>query len=123
MPVTERMKAAARYMREHFEYKSDGLFETWRIGKMRGDCEDFALTTLWLLCGEDKGAVKRTLLADKPIARIIRTKTRQGNYHAVLQYNGKFICNRYPTWSDWRSEYKMFKPYKGLVLRLKLMLS
>ena len=121
MPVTERMKAAARYMREHFEYKPDGLFETWRIGRMRGDCEDFALTTLWLLCGEDKDATRRTLLDGD--ARIIRTKTHQGNYHAVLQYNGKFICNRYPTWSDWRSEYEMFKPYKGLVLRLKLLLS
>lgn len=116
--ITQDMKDAAAWMRLHFLYRADGWADKWVIGRMTGDCEDHALTMLWLLHGKSKTRVVKALLTGK--ARIIRTKTKTGAGHAVLEYGGHYICNRYPTWSDWRAEYKERKPYSRAMIALKL---
>lgn len=116
--ITQDMKDAAEWMREHFTYRHDGWADKWVIGRTMGDCEDHALTTLWLLCGKSKSRTVKALLTGK--ARIIRTITKSGNGHAVLEYGGAYICNRYPRWSKWRAEYKVKQPYTRAMVALKL---
>jgi hypothetical protein len=115
--ITPAMRDAADLMRERFTYKSDGWADKWVIGRMTGDCEDWALTMLLTLTGS-KSRVVKALLTGK--ARIIRTKTPRGVGHAVLEYGGHYICNRYPTWGKWRAEYKERKPYSRAMIALKL---
>jgi hypothetical protein len=116
--ITPAMRDAADYMHKLWKYEADGRADDWDIGMTVGDCEDFALTVLWLLHGKSKTRVVKALLTGK--ARIIRTKTPRDVGHAVLEYGGHYICNRYPTWSDWRAEYKERKPYSRAMIALKL---
>ena len=116
--ITQDMKDAAAWMREHFIYRADGWADKWVIGRRDGDCEDFALTVLYRLHGNSKARVVKALLTGK--ARIIRTITKSGTGHAVLEYGGAYICNRYPTWGKWRAEYKVRQPYTRAMVALKL---
>lgn len=116
--ITPAMRNAADHMRAHFTYKADGWADHWNIGVLSGDCEDWALTMLWLLHGKSKTRVVKALLTGK--ARIIRTVTKTGNGHAVLEYGGAYICNRFPTWGKWRAEYKVKQPYTRAMVALKL---
>lgn len=114
--TTPQMREVAKRMRIEFKYKSDGKIDRWSIGKMIGDCEDFALTTLYLLLGS-KAAVRKALLSGE--AAIIRTEARPGIGHAVLFYKGFYIDNIYRGWS--RSfMYKKHDTYSKSMLLLKL---
>jgi hypothetical protein len=118
--VPKDMVAEAKWMKENFTYKPDGMADEWDIGKTVGDCDDYVLKLLQLLCGGSKSKVIKMLLKGK--ARIIYTKTKGGVGHAVLEYRGFYICSRYQTWSSWRPEYTVFKPYSRTMLALKLAL-
>ena len=121
MVATNKMLEVSAYMRKNFRYVADEPFDRWAIGRLHGDCEDHALTTLAELCGGSKTAAIKALLSGR--ARIIYTKTETGRGHAVLEYNGSYLCNRYQYWSGWRREYAasgVFKPYSRAMLVLKL---
>lgn len=111
------MRDAADYMRERFTYKADGWADKWVIGRMTGDCEDWALTMLWLLHGKSKTRVVKALLTGK--ARIHRTEARKGVGHAVLEWNGYYIDNIGKRWLD-RFPYEMQRPYSRAMVALKL---
>lgn len=115
--ITPAMEDAAAYMRKQFRYESDGPLDDWEIGLTVGDCEDFSLTILYLIFGRSrKRAVLALLNGD---ARMIYTKTPRGAGHAVLEYRGHFIDNRFPTWTkQWR--YQVRRPYSRLLIGLKL---
>ena len=114
--TTQQMRDVAKRMRLEFKYKADGKIDRWSIGKMTGDCEDFSLTTLYLLLGS-KSAVRRALLSGE--AAIIRTEARPGVGHAVLFYNGFYIDNIYRGWSR-NFMYEKHDTYSKSMLLLKL---
>ena len=95
---------AAEWMRRVFVYKSD-KGESWQImsgweadGKLRGDCEDFALTILYTIA--DGAKVKFWFYLVTFQAIIWHCKTAGGEQHVQLWFRGKWIDNIYPTWGD-----------------------
>lgn len=121
--ITSEMRAVARYMRTHFTYQRDPGFDTWSFltadGKIKGDCEDFALTVLYLLCGQSRKAARRAIMRGD--AQIIYTSLN-GRGHAVLRYNGCYIDNTQPRWAEeWRFGKRI--TYPRLVVAVKLLLS
>jgi hypothetical protein len=74
-----------------FEYVADDG-DTWHIMRdsYRGDCEDFALTALYLLEGKSLLRFWWALLSRR--AKICRV-TNGGTGHAVLRYEGQYIDN------------------------------
>lgn len=115
--ITQDMKDAAAWMRLHFVYTADGWADKWVIGRLTGDCEDFALTVLYRLHGNSKARVVKALLTGK--ARIIRTEARKGVGHAVLEYRGYYIDNIGKRWLE-RFPYEMQRPYSRAMVALKL---
>lgn len=99
-------------LRRRFVYRSD-LSDKWTIldapiGKLRGDCEDFALTALWLLCGKSKTRMHWWVLTGK--AAIWHVISADGDPHAALWVRGKgWIDNMYPHFGP-RRHRKVF-PY------------
>ena len=86
-------KAAAK-VNSTWVYKKDGLIDRWSF-KSPGDCENYALLVLKNIFGSEQGA-KDALRLKK--ARIWYAKTDKGNGHAVLEYQGMYICNRTQKW-------------------------
>jgi len=83
-----------------FQYKSDSehhdLKEKWTIlrapsGPLIGDCEDYALTALWLINGKNDAQFHHSLKTNQ--ARIWFCYTPQGEAHAALEYDNQFIDN------------------------------
>jgi len=118
-------------LNNRFQYKRDseqyGLQERWAIlrnpeGPLVGDCEDYALTALWMLKGKDDAALHQSLKTGE--AKIWFCYTPNGEAHAVLEFNGKLIDNIQKEWvslSDLKAKgYEMSRPftYKEVVLRL-----
>lgn len=89
-----------------FRWVSDGPRDTWRIlnnatGALEGDCDDFALTALWIEAG--CSWLRVFLWAFTGRAMIWRTYTAKGERHAVLRVRGKgWICNIYPAFGPLR---------------------
>ena len=81
-----------------FEYHPDGRFDTWRILKVsdpRGDCDDAAVTMLYILCGHSLWRFWYELIfAD---TKIHYCEVR-GLGHAVLYYQGGYIDNIQRRW-------------------------
>lgn len=75
----------------NFKYKIDGSFDDWEIlepnaeGEYVGDCEDLALTILYLKCDKSLKKFWKELIFGK--AKILYCKY-MGNGHAVLEYDG-----------------------------------
>ena len=95
-----------------FSYKRDKV-ESWDILRdgtsRKGDCEDFALTTLWLLA--DKSMVKFWwyLVSFQAVIWYVKA-AGSGEGHAELWFRGEWIDNIHPTWSDKAQNKKVF-PY------------
>lgn len=108
--VTKKELDIAREFGKAFEYRYDprittrswgrfvnGLVDTWSIlsmsadGKYYGDCEDFSLTTLYLL--KDKSLWKFVKAFVTGEAKMHFVITRTGGGHAVMQYKDKYIDN------------------------------
>jgi hypothetical protein len=84
---------------KQFIYKGDGAKDTWRILKpddLVGDCDDYALTALFILCGKDMNTFWEALESKK--AAICFYTLPSGAGHAVLRWDGKYIDNNYRDW-------------------------
>jgi len=88
-----------------FQYKSDTeqhkLQEKWTIlrnptGPLVGDCEDYALTALWMIQGKSDTAFLQSLKTGQ--AKIWFCYAPSGEGHAVLDYNGLMIDNIQKEW-------------------------
>ncbi|MGB0920558.1 MAG: transglutaminase-like cysteine peptidase [Alphaproteobacteria bacterium] len=110
---------------QRFDHQDDAAGDTWRYmsadhgGKMRGDCEDFALTIMNALLGV---GVPRTSLA----MAIVATKRPRYRDHAVLLINtdqGVFVAHsessevlpigHYYGWTSWARQ-----PWGGSIAEL-----
>ena len=94
-----------------FEYRSDGKVDTWRIlkpngnGTYIGDCDDFALTALYLTTGSLWRFWAALIFGS---AKVYYVVTSTGGGHAVMRYKGRYIDN----WSrDWVSRGFMERTY------------
>jgi predicted transglutaminase-like cysteine proteinase len=119
--ITKQMRDVAADMRARFEYKPDGGMDKWvflrETGKIAGDCEDWALTTLAGVTGGRTAAKKALLRGD---AEIIYTRLN-GRGHAVLRYNGHYIDNTHPHWTkSWRYGDRTTYPRPVIVIKLLL---
>ena len=78
-----------RYQYDHHRY---GLTDSWRIldKNGKGDCEDYALTVAWIF--SDRNFFK-FLKIFKSKELILHYVTVNGEGHAVLEYNGRFVDN------------------------------
>lgn len=108
-----------------FRYKRDG-FDTWRIlktdkhGLALGDCDDFAITALYLESGRSLKRMWWNLLTLQ--AAIWMVQTVEGEYHAVLWVRGKgWIDNIVPLWRE-ECGYKRLWPWPWPAIALKLLL-
>ena len=81
-----------------FVYKSDTSQHLWRIlpaDDLSGDCEDYALTALYIEAGGVLGMLYALVLGS---AKILRCTLPSGGAHAVLRYKGRCIDNGDRKW-------------------------
>jgi hypothetical protein len=117
--MTDTQKALAAEMRlalaplnKRFLYSEDKPIDTWRVmtedGEIwKGDCDDYAVTALWLLCGaSQKDFVKALVSGDAELWYVVTSK---GERHMALCWKGMWVCNIYP------------KPYPTCRFRKKLL--
>ena len=87
------------YLQKNFVYKSDDKQNSWRIldkNDLVGDCEDYALTALYILSGESMTRFFLALIFGT--AKIKYGKITNGMGHAVLKYKGKYTDNIQRKW-------------------------
>ncbi len=101
------------YLAKNFVYKRDGKLDNWQImplDKLEGDCDDYAVTALYLAC--DKSLVKFwwSILTFQAI--FWHTLSPKGNGHLVLCYKNRYIDNWQKTWVT-----KDTLTYKGYVFK------
>lgn len=107
-----------------FVYKPDSA-DRWTLldaaeGPLIGDCEDFALTALWLLCGRSWWVLWWRVITMSAV--LWNVQTRSGVSHACLWVRGRgWICNIYPNWSR-VSRHRRRLPYIAPLLLLTLIL-
>lgn len=116
-----------------FDYTADRdefrFRDVWRImdlGKLEGDCEDYALTVLWLLAGKNPARMAWWLLSRR--AKIhFHKHTERGTGHASLQYRDKHVDNITRRWNDGealkRRGYKHIMALPATFVALKLLFS
>jgi hypothetical protein len=84
-----------------FKYESDGKIDTWTIlqpnadGEYVGDCDDFALTALYLSTGSLWRFWFELIFGSAKVCYVV---TYTGGGHAVLRYKGQYIDNWSLTW-------------------------
>jgi hypothetical protein len=94
-----------------FQYQAESN-DLWRIldttkPTFKGDCDDYALTVLWLICDRSIGELKNELLSGK--AKLWFCDTPFGK-HNMLEYKGSFCDNVERKWMS-KKEYEQ-KGYK-----------
>ena len=107
-------------LRKKFEYTSDKV-DGWRIlkgdGPLRGDCDDFAITALWIEA--DQSMVKFWWMLNTCQAAIWYTKTSRGVGHNMLWVKGKgWIDNNHPYWGE--RQYRKIFPWPTPAIALKM---
>ncbi len=112
---------AVKEVNRLWEYKSDGMIDDWNF-TVHGDCEDYALSVLKRIFG-GKTEAKRALLNRE--AFIWYTTTNKGDKHAVLEYQGRFVCNRIKRWQTDKDKMLIDKwhfrfPRAFLIIKLGL---
>ena len=101
--ITDEMQDQLVDVVENFIYTTDmnqyAKREAWYIMKEKpyhGDCEDFALTILYNLCG--RSVVKLLFSIFIGRSKICYTKSPKGGGHAVLRYKGLYTDNWQDAW-------------------------
>ncbi len=109
--------------RKRFVYKSDGRFDTWRIlktpGRVEGDCDDFAVTMLWLVSDQSMFTFWKKLLTGT--ASFWYCVTAGGENHVTLKVNDQYIDNIYPAFSS-LPKHKMLSKASLLQIAVKMLL-
>lgn len=120
------MTSPLQKLNKRFRYKLDkdqyGRREHWTImtnesGPLVGDCEDYSLTLLWYLEGKSFRDFWKALLSGKAEMWFCKVN---GNGHAVLKYEGRWIDNGKKRWVDGFPEYDMKWKYPTLLIIWKL---
>lgn len=106
---------ANRRVAERFKYAKDSdqynFKEVWRVidtdnPVWEGDCEDYALTVLWLI--SDRSIIKFLFnILINPKFSIWHVTTERGVGHAILKYEDMYVDNIQRKWFA-----KTDKPYK-----------
>lgn len=113
-------------LNSRFQYKYDkdqyGRKEHWTImqqdsGPLIGDCEDYSLTLLWYLEGKSMKNFWKALLSGRAEMWFCKVN---GEGHAVLKYNGKWIDNGVRQWVDGFPNYDMKYRYMIPLILWKL---
>ena len=103
------MKEDLKYLANNFMYKPDGKLDSWRILPMNdlvGDCDDYAVTALYLYCG--KSIIKFWFMLITFQAILWFTKSPAGGGHLVLWVRGNgYIDNWDRRWVS-RKELKVW---------------
>ena len=108
---------------KRFKYKTEAS-DSWTVmsnktGPLVGDCDDFALTALWLLCGQSWLRVFWSVLTLQAIMWNVRTMS--GTPHIVLWVKGRgWICNIYPKFGEFRHRKRF--PYLLPIFAVALLL-
>lgn len=114
-----------------FEYQSEtatnggkkSRIEKWRIlksdGVIRGDCEDYSLTLIWLSEGKSMRKFWWAIWTCK--YRLWHCHSPRGVDHAIMYHDGKWIDNIQKTWTagkprtkGYRLWFPMIPPFVGL---------
>jgi hypothetical protein len=118
---------ALRELRNRHVYVRDGEMDSWRImrgdGKLRGDCEDFSLTLVWMMC--DKSMIKFWLAIIFMRYRIWYCKSPSGVGHAIVCHRGHWTDNIQRVWVADKPEargYKLVMPFLAPMLVLKMLM-
>lgn len=88
---------------KRFDYTSDKKIDSFRImsnptGPLKGDCDDFAVTALWIAEGKSMWKFWRAIFCGR--AEIWRVKGSSWVSHAVLYHREYgWIDNQNPMWS------------------------
>lgn len=124
--------AALEVMNREFEYTTDkesyGFADVWRImkpGQMKGDCEDFAMTLLWLMAGMSKRRMIWWLITRKARIHFLRN-LNTGSGHVELEFEGAFVDNIVKEWNDGSkllSRYRRVRPLPATFIILKMLVS
>lgn len=113
--------ASINQLQEKFVYTADRK-DMWNLlgtGHWNGDCEDFALTALWLTA--DKSWLRVWWWVITMQAMLWKAKTAKGP-HVMLWVRGKgWIDNWYPEWGPQAQHKKVF-PYIAPLLAITLFL-
>lgn len=102
----------------NFIYKSDGIFDTWRVMKddpKEGDCDDYAVTTIY----ENEGKVLMPLLLGK--YEVYLVKLPNGGKHLVLRHGDLYIDNITKKWGE-RPDYDFIMKFSAPIIIVKLLL-
>lgn len=106
------MNKDLEYLGQNFEYVSDGKLDNWRIMPMdnlKGDCDDFAVTALYLAC--DRSLVKFWFMILTFQALLWHMRSPAGGGHLVLWLRGHgYIDNWDCQWVT--KEYLLEQGYK-----------
>lgn len=116
-------------LRRRFLYTKDGI-DSWRIlknptGPLQGDCDDFAVTALWIAEGKSMLRFWWALWTGRATIWRVQGRTTQPS-HAVLEHKVYgWIDNQNPTWGPNRDVLVrrryfpecVVKMLKGLVLK------
>lgn len=116
---------AAVEMRSTFKYQGERV-ENWRIlkttdlsGKRVGDCEDFSLSTLWLIAGGSFVKFWWYLVTFQAVIWYVKS-AGNGVGHAELWFRGEWIDNIGPEWTKDSKHHKRF-PYLWPLVIVKLL--
>lgn len=111
-------------LRNRFVWTKDKL-EGWRVlssltGPLKGDCDDFAMTALWIMAGKSWLRVWWLILTCQ--AAVWYCHSERGNGHAVLWLRGHgWIDNIYPHWATTTRHTRRF-PWPAPIVVVKLLL-
>jgi|TARA_R110002110_G_scaffold42549_14_gene133418 hypothetical protein len=117
--ITDTMQKALTDVVESFTYMSDpeqfGQAEAWYIMKEKpytGDCEDFALTTLYNICNRKVVLMLASIFVGR--SKICFTKSPSEGGHAVLRHRGMYTDNWQKEWltkQDYLDKGYTFHPF------------
>ena len=90
-------------LNRRFVYTRDKTpLDSWNVlwapgnGRLRGDCDDYAMSALHIACGGSEGMMVRWILGDK--AQFWRTTTKRGDAHVMLCVESRWIDNITKDW-------------------------
>jgi hypothetical protein len=75
----ELVKSSVAGLRARYDYAADGALQSWRFmrpdanGQYSGDCEDFVLTALEMICGGKWAALRAIATGAARIVRVTHT--------------------------------------------------
>lgn len=122
----EHLNETWKYLYDDDQYGSD----TWAIMKeppYEGDCEDYALTLLWLMSG--KSMVNFWINVITMQAQLRRVRMKRGGFHVVLKVGDLYADNwtqKFVTWEEMEAQCghtKYLWMYDPILVVLKMFIS